>query len=91
MDEETFDRVYGGAVKNMSSLEENEEHKSRTEKNKADTKLKEQQLALQQKQQETNSLIAIGGLTLGSMLVIILAVYLFAKLRKIKRAKQLWY
>ncbi len=89
MDEETFDRVYGGAVKNMSSLEENEEHKSRTEKNKADTKLKEQQLALQQKQQETNSLIAIGGLTLGSMLVIILAVYLFAKLRKIKRAKQL--
>ena len=49
MDEETFDRVYGGAVKNMSSLEENEEHKSRTEKNKADTKLKEQQLALQQK------------------------------------------
>jgi hypothetical protein len=89
VDEETFDRVYGGAVKNMSSLEENEEHKSRTEKNKADTKLKEQQLALQQKQQETNSLIAIGGLTLGSMLVIILAVYLFAKLRKIKRAKQL--
>lgn len=89
MDEETFDRVYGGAVKNMSSLEENEEHKSRTEKNKADTKLKEQQLALQQKQQETNSLIAIGGLTLGSMLVIILAVYLFAKLRKTKRAKQL--
>ena len=89
MDEETFDRVYGGAVKNMSSLEENEEQKIRTEKNKADTKLKEQQLALQQKQQETNSLIAIGGLTLGSMLVIILAVYLFAKLRKIKRAKQL--
>mgnify|MGYP000407081602 CR=1 FL=1 len=89
MDEETFDRVYGGAVKNMSSLEENEEHKSRTEKNKADTKLKEQQLALQQKQQETNSLIAIGGLTLGSVLVIILAVYLFAKLRKTKRAKQL--
>ena len=89
MDEETFDRVYGGAVKNMSSLEENEDHKSRTEKNKADTKLKEQQLALQQKQQETNSLIAIGGLTLGSVLVIILAVYLFAKLRKTKRAKQL--
>jgi hypothetical protein len=89
VDEETFDRVYGGAVKNMSSLEENEEHKSRTEKNKADTKLKEQQLALQQKQQETNSLIAIGGLTLGSVLVIILAVYLFAKLRKTKRAKQL--
>ena len=86
MDEETFDRVYGGAVKNMSSLEENEEHKSCTEKNKADTKLKEQQLALQQKQQETNSLIAIGGLTLGSVLVIILAVYLVCKITQNKKS-----
>jgi len=89
VDEETFDRVFGGATKNTSGSYDPEESESRIENNKADTKLKEQQLALQQKQQETNSLIAIGGLTLGSMLVIILAVYLFAKLRKTKRAKQL--
>lgn len=87
MDTETFDRVYGGAVKNISSLEEIEERESRIEKNKADTKLKEQQLTLQQKQQETNSLVAIGGLTLGGILVVVLAIYLLAKLRKTKNVK----
>lgn len=87
MDEETFDRVFGGATKNMSRSGNFEESESRIENNKADTKLKEQQLTLRQKQQETNSLMVIGGLALGSVLVVILAVYLFAKLRKTKNVK----
>lgn len=49
MDEETFDRVFGGATKNMSRSDNFEESESRIENNKADTKLKEQQLTLRQK------------------------------------------
>lgn len=84
MTEEKFNQVYGPAVSNISSQQDITEQESRIEKNQADIKIQQQNLELQQQQQDTQHLMVVGGLAISGVLVLIVAIYLFAKLRRKK-------
>ena len=88
MTQEKFDRIYGPAIDNISSQEDINEQQSRIDKNTADIKAQQQQIALQQQQQDTQHLLVIGGLTIAGVAVAIIAAYLFIKLLRSKNNSQ---
>tara|TARA_B100001250_G_scaffold375913_1_gene363825 strand:+ start:61 stop:306 length:246 start_codon:yes stop_codon:yes gene_type:complete len=59
------------------------EEKQKLEKQKVE--LQKQELQVKQQQQDTQQLLVIGGLGIGATLVLVVAIYLFAKTLKGKK------
>ena len=79
MDQNKFNQIYGDAIDNIRSQEEIDEQSSRTEKNIAEAKAQQQQVALQQQKQDFNEKILTGGFILMSVIVVTVCTVIILK------------
>ena len=87
MTQEELNSVTDGMQKNQERLSNEAQQDKDRNLEQQKLELQQQQLQLQQQQQNTNQQLVIGGLVLGSILVLSIATYLLVKTFKKDRKK----
>lgn len=79
MDQNKFNQIYGDAIDNIRSQEEIDEQSSRTEKNIAEAKAQQQQVALQERKQDFNEKLLTGSFILMGVIVVTVCTVIVLK------------
>lgn len=86
MTQDDFDKAYGNYLEQQTSDYERSKDSEQKEKDrnlvKQKIELQKQELTVKQQGQNTQQVLVYGGLTIGALLVIVIAAYLFTKQHK---------